>query len=103
MKYLRLCIYSGAILSTVVYWSVSIALFVLASPTPGETWAEKAVLSQTQYSTKANTAIAAGGLLVDIWLFIIPLVGIYKLQLHRTRKLGLIIMFSTGLMLVPSI
>ena len=47
-----------------------------------------------------SVAAAAGGLIVDVWLFVLPLVAISQLQLHGTRRIGLYIMFSTGLMSV---
>lgn len=40
--------------------------------------------------------------MVDIWLLILPLVAIYKLQLHSTRRIGLTIVVSTGLVLAIS-
>lgn len=99
MQWLRICIYLGVTLSTVIYWSFSIALFVLESPRSGETWAEVYVSSsRNEIISKVNLLVAVGGLLVDVWLFVLPLVAIYKLQLHSTRKVGLTIMFSTGLM-----
>ena len=95
MKWLRVCIYLGATLSTAFYWSVSTAVFIIASPRPGQTWAEADVIQST---TKVNIAIAAGGLLVDVGLFILPLIALSKIQLHNTQRTGLTIMFSTGLM-----
>ena len=95
MKWLRICIYSGATLSTAFYWSVSTAVFIIASPRSGQTWAEADVVQST---TKVNIVMAAGGLLVDVGLFILPLVALYKLQLRSTHKIGLTVMFSTGLM-----
>lgn len=100
MKWLRICIYSGVILSTVFYWSLSITLFVLGSPR-GQTWAE-AYVSSPFITNSVNIAVAVGGLLIDIWLFILPLAAISTLQLQNSRKFGLAIMFSTGLMSVTS-
>ncbi|CAF9919671.1 hypothetical protein IMSHALPRED_004693 [Imshaugia aleurites] len=46
--------------------------------------------------------VAAGGLIIDVWLFVLPLVAIYKLQLQSTRRIGLTVMFSTGLIAVAA-
>lgn len=100
MRWLRICIYLGATLFTVFYWSLSIALFILSSLRPGETCAEVQVSSRLIDTTKLAIPVAAGGLVVDVWLFILPLVAIYKLQLHTTRKIRLTVIFSTDLMLV---
>lgn len=102
MRWLRICIYLGITLSTIFYWSLSIALFVSASPRSGETWIESYVLSRIELQSKLNIAIAAGGMLIDVWLFVLPLAAIYNLHLQDTRKVGLTIIFSTGLMFVIS-
>ena len=99
IKWLRTCIYFGVTLSTAFYWSVSVAVFIIASPRPEQTWAGADIIQST---SKVNIAVAVGGLLVDVGLFILPLVALYKLQLRNTRKIGLVIMFSTGLMYVFS-
>lgn len=95
MKWLRVCIYSGVLLSTVFYWSLSITLFVFGPPR-GQTWAESYV-SSPFITNGLNIAVAAGGLLIDVWLFILPLTAISNLQLQSSRKFGLAIMLSTGL------
>ena len=46
---------------------------------------------------KVTVVPAVGGMIVDIWLFVLPLVPIYRLQLHGTRRVRLTIMFSTNL------
>ena len=51
-------------------------------------------------ATKLDVPLVAGGLIIDVWLFILPLVAIYKLKLHSTRRIGLTIIFSTDPMLV---
>ena len=103
MRWLRLCTYFGAALSTVLYWSLSIALFVIATPKPGDSWAEDTLkIQRVEHTAKVNIAVAITGLLIDIWLFVLPLAGIYKLQLHTSRRVELTIMFSTGLMSVCS-
>lgn len=103
MRWLRLCIYLGVTLSTIFYWSLSITLIVLASPKSGQTWAETdAPGPNIELESKTNIAVAAGGLLIDVWLFVLPLVAINKIQLRTTRKIGLTVMFCTGLLAVAA-
>ena len=100
MRWLRINIYIGVTALTVFYWSFSIALFVIDTPRPGETWTKLEVSPRFEDSAKTNVPMAVGGMLADVWLLILPLVAIYKLQLHQTRRIALTIMFSTGLMSV---
>ena len=100
MRWLRICIYVGVTLFTIFYWGFAIAGFVLSSPRPSE------ILGEAEISSRLNTLInmtifhGVGGMMIDIWLFVLPLFAIYKLQLHSTRRIGLTIMFSTGLLSV---
>lgn len=98
MRWLRLSIYIGATLFTVFYWGISVVLFVLWSPKPGETWPEVEILPQVTTANRFAVPVAAGGMMVDVWLFVLPLVAVHKLQLHKTRRVGLTVIFSTGLM-----
>ena len=100
MRWLRINIYIGVTVLIVFYWSLSIALFVIDTPRPGETWTELELSPRFGDSAKTNVPMAVGGMIADVWLLILPLVAIYKLQLHQTRRIALTIMFSTGLMSV---
>ena len=77
MRWLIVCIYVGVTVFTVFYWSILIIFFVLASPRPGETWGEAEISPRLAIVTKLAVLLAVGGMLVDIWLFVLPLVAIY--------------------------
>ena len=100
MRWLRVNIYIGVTILTVFYWSFSIALFVIDTPRPWETWAELELSKRFEDSAKTKVPMAVGGMIADVWLLVLPLIAIYKLQLHQTRRIALTIMFSTGLMSV---
>lgn len=91
-------IYIGATLSTAFYLGVTIALFVFTTPRPGETWAAAILSKEEQMVSKLAIPVSSMGLVVDILLLILPSLAVYKLQLHTTRKIGLMLIFSTGLM-----
>ena len=103
MRWLRINIYIGAILLTIFYWSFTIALIVFASRDPRDSWVELSLSQRRVDSHKTNLPMAVGGLIIDIWLLVLPLVAVYRLQLHKTRKVALIIVFSTGSLLVNPI
>lgn len=92
MRWLRISVYIGATILTIFYWTFSIALIALSSPRLGET--------RLAVTSKLTIVIATEGMAVDILLLVLPLVAVYRLQLRNTRRIGLTIMFSTGLMLV---
>ena len=96
LRWLRMSIYSGAILSTLFYIGATIALFVLTTPRPGENWVVSILSKREQMVSKLAIPISSMGLAIDVLLLILPSVAVYKLQLHNTRKIGLMLIFSTG-------
>ena len=101
MRCLRVCTYLGAALLTVFYLLSFTLWFILPLPAAGQTWKDVHIsLEVSSFQDNFNISVAAGGLLIDLWLFLIPLAAIYRLQLHRSTRLGLIIMFSSGLVFV---
>ena len=98
MRWLRVCIYVGATLFTIFSLSLSITCFVLESPSLGGKWVEAALSPEVDIAGIAGILVAAVGLVVDVLLFLLPLVAVYKLQLHHNRRVGVTVIFSTGLM-----
>ena len=90
-------VYIGATLSTAFYTSVTIVMFDLATPRPGESWRAGYISKRIAKIPKLSIPIASMGLVVDVLLLILPSLAVYKLQLHINRKIGLMLMFSTGI------
>ena len=97
MRWLRLSVYIGATLSTAFYVGITIALYILTTPRPGESWLAAFQSERQQRVIKLSVPIASIGLVVDVLLLILPSVAVYKLQLHLRRKIGLMLIFGTGL------
>lgn len=79
---------------------MSIVLFVMSSPWPGESLVE--FVESWHYLKVANTSISIGviGMLVDWALFIIPMPAIWSLRVDGHQKLGIILVFMTGALYV---
>lgn len=90
-------VYIGATLSTACYVGFTIALYVLITPRPGQSWRAQFLSKRERGAISLSVPTASVGLVVDVLLLILPSVAIYKLQLHTTRKIGLMLIFSTGL------
>lgn len=96
MRWLRISIYIGATLSTAFYVGITIVMFDLATPRPGESWRDGYLSERVQSIPRLSIPIASMGLVIDVLLLILPSVAVYKLQLHINRKIGLMLIFSTG-------
>ena len=98
MKWLRYSSYAGATFTVLFYASILIATFAFTVPTPGETL-QQTVQSPRQARTVPLTIpIAAISLVLDVYILVLPIAGVSKLQLPIRRKLGVIAVFFTGVM-----
>lgn len=86
----------GATISVSFYVAVTLIAFVLNSPWPGESLVE-AFLSW-HYHKFAQFFVPTGviGMLVDLYLFILPIPAVLDMQMSAAKKLGVLIVFMTG-------
>lgn len=96
LRWIRISIWIGAIISTAFYVAFSITALILTSPWPGESFLE-GLLSQ-HYFKNTQFAIPLGviGMLVDWYLFILPIPAVWNLKMSTSRKLAVINIFMTG-------
>ena len=99
MRWLRLSVYVGTVSLTLFYGAYSIGLFVIATPTSGQTW-QVHTFSSIERSNAYTAVIylAAGGLGFDLYLLALPIGAIMQLQLPLRRKVGVTLIFMTGIL-----
>lgn len=96
MRWLRIAVYIGATLCTAFYLGVFVAQISLSTPAPGQTWMASFLSAREVKMIKTAIPVASIGLIIDLFLLIVPSVAVCKLQLGFIRKLGLMLMFGTG-------
>lgn len=74
----------------------TVAYFAIQTPRHGYTWITWRLSREDNKVSELAIPLAAGGLLVDIVLLILPLVAVTQLQLQTKRKVGLLLIFMTG-------
>lgn len=98
MKWLRYSCYAGATFNVLFYTAILATTLAVTVPGPGQT------LQQAQQSSRQNIAnrmpipIGSLSLALDVYILILPIAGVSKLQLPLRRKIGVIAVFLTGLM-----
>jgi len=98
---LRWSIYIGAFVTVAFYVAITIVLFVLSTPPPGVSFAEQFVSYLTVGTSPAlNATLALGyfNVLSDLYILILPISGVIRLNLQTYRKVGVILIFLTGLL-----
>ena len=98
MKWLRYSSYAGVTFTALFYAAIDVWVLSVTSPAPGETWQKAA--QENQRMLPEAVWIACVGLVLDIYILLLPIAGMKQLQMSRKRKLGIIAVFSTGLLYV---
>ena len=98
MRWLRICVYIGAIFTTVFYTTMMVVQFAFATPRPGETWLYHQVTENEVHSLEMSVPQSAVGLAIDIYILVLPIIAVAQLQLPTRRKIGVSLIFMTGLL-----
>ena len=94
---MRWACYIGFICTFLAYSGFTIAWFVIGTPGPGVTWVAQ-FMGPTQKGNALDYPIPVIGLIFDIYILILPLVGVSKLQLSFRRKMGVVLIFTTAIL-----
>ena len=98
IRSLRIAIYIGLVFTLLAYSSFTIAWFALGTPSAHETWQQHFLGPEQNKGNGLDWPIPIIGLVGDIYIFVIPLVGVYGLQLSLRRKIGVAMVFMTGIL-----
>ena len=96
LRWVRIGIWIGATISTLFYVAVTITTFVVSSPWPGQTLLEDVLSSHYLEFTNLVIPIGVIGMVVDWYLFVIPIPAVLTLKMSTAKKAGLLIIFMTG-------
>lgn len=96
--WLRICIIVGAVIVTAVYLAAMIREFIVQTPRPGQTWFEYFQASHARKGgVNVSWALAAWALASDVYILVLPIAGVSRLQVLAKRKFAVIMAFMTGL------
>ena len=120
-RWMKICSWIGGVFSALFYTAIVIPLIVLSTPGRHETWgahmASTTVKTETRFGlaipatvkteTRFGLAISAVGLPIDLFILILPLIAVSKLQMPGWRKIAIMVVFMTailyGLLPLPNI
>lgn len=95
---LRYCIYVSMGWLSLFYFAAFIALAILIIPRPGQSLQAAARSANAAKSTQLVIVQGAVGVASDFLIFCLPVPVLWKLQLPLKKRLGVIAMFTTGLL-----
>ena len=88
----------GAILTTLFYVPMSVCAIVFATPLKGESWGRHEGSNLARQNIRISIPQSCVNLVLDLYILILPIVAVVKLQMAPRRKVGIILIFMTGLL-----
>ena len=95
---LRYCIYVSIGWISLFYCGVFVALAILTIPKPGQTPLAASRPAETAEITQLILAHSAIGVATDFLIFCLPIPVLWKLQLPLRKRIGVLAIFTTGLL-----
>lgn len=97
IRSLRYCAYVGAVVDVLFYLAVLITKLALTIPGPGRTFQEQ--FNSPRQAKMGSFVLPTVwiNLVLDVYILVLPIAGVSKLQLPLKRKIGVLAIFMTGL------
>lgn len=97
-RWTKIAIYFGIILTGLFYLASSIVLVVLCIPRRNESWTSMTNVTRCEQAEVMGDVQGIFGLASDLYIFILPLPVLFRLQMSLKKKLGITAIFLTGFM-----
>ena len=95
-KKTRYAITGGIIFMALLYLTHPVLVAVYMTPLAGESWASLATDGRPQHISIYAPIHGIGSIVMDTYIFIIPLVVLRKLQVNQKKKLQLLGIFTVA-------
>lgn len=96
LKWFRYTIWSTIVFMFGVYWCYVGVNAGLCAPLPGKSWASPASLTECEKQETYAIIHGASNVVIDILILVLPLPIVWKLQMRRSKRLGVLAVFGTG-------
>ena len=98
LDWARIAIWFGAVTSTLFYLITLIMHAAFSAPKKGQTWFTHSITEEEHKDLVLGVPTAAISAVIDFYLLIIPLCGIWNVRLSFKRKMAITAIFMTGIM-----
>ena len=96
-RWLKFSIIGGAIVVTGVYTACTLASLIGATPRAGQSWIASSASSRAAIGIRISIPLAAWALASDVFILLLPISGVLRLQLSPKKRFGLLMVFMTGI------
>ncbi len=86
------------VLMFVLYFCNVAVNAALCAPSPGQSWLFPGALQKCKKQEAYTVIQGACNVAIDILILLLPMPVIFKLKMKKSRKIGILAVFGTGLM-----
>ena len=97
-RWLRISAYSGVTFTALYHITIAIVVFVLTTPARDKTWFSATTTVNYQRFLALLVPACVVAFAVDLWILTLPLIAVLKLQMPTRRKIGICLIFMTGIL-----
>ena len=94
--------YAGAAATVLFYVAILAVDLAYSAPAPGQSMLDNALHPRPCPGINLNVLVTAFGLALDVYILVLPIAGLSTLQMPLKRKIGVMMVFLTGLLCVHS-
>ncbi len=95
---LKIGAWVGGIVTTLFGVVMTILSFVCATPYPHESWFAQKFTERAELIVRFSLPQSGVGLAIDIYVLILPMMGVTRLQMPFRRKLGVMLIFLSAIL-----
>lgn len=91
-------ILGGAIFVVMAYGSITLAIIIGTTPRPGQLWREAFYKWLSGEGNRVESQLlGVVGLITDLYILLLPISGVLRLQISSKKKLALVMTFMSGI------
>lgn len=97
-RWMRIAATVGGIFTAAFYAAMTACIFAFKTPSRHQTWEAHQFSRGEQLTAKFGPAQSAVGLAIDLYVLMLPIIGVSKLQMTLRRKIGVVVVFTTAIL-----
>ena len=98
MRWLKISAYIGGVVTATFYGSMTVCLFIFATPGRYETWAEHQTTHLERLDLEFSIPQSAVGLVIDLYILVLVIFGVSRLKMPNRHKIGVMLVFMSATM-----
>lgn len=97
-RWMRIAATVGGVITAAFYITMTACLFAFTTPGRHESWEQHQFTRGAYLDARFGPAQSAVGLGIDLYVLILPMIGISKLQMPMRRKIGVGVIFMSAVL-----